>query len=207
MPFADVNGIRLHYQTYGTGESVIFAHGRGGNHLSWWQQVPYFSRKYRCIVIDHREYGLSADRPGGPGRKAHVDDLRALLDHLGVERTHLVGQSMGGNTCMGFALAHPERVLTLVLADTGASIAEPNMLADFAQRAPKLPQNASVRAISLRFRETEPAKAFLYAAIGGIASPARESFVDFLTDSGGHPRRNYATLVCQHWSSLAPKIS
>src|SRR3989304_5008112 len=80
--------------------------GRGGNHLSWWQQVPVFPRNYRCLTFDHRGWGLSLDgQDAGPA--AFVDDLRALLDHLGIERAALGAPSMGGLSCLGFALPSP----------------------------------------------------------------------------------------------------
>src|SRR3990172_6186112 len=68
MPWTPVNGIRLYYQSYGTGPALVFAHGAGGNHLSWWQQVPFFAARYRCVVFDQRAFGRSADAAGGAGR-------------------------------------------------------------------------------------------------------------------------------------------
>lgn len=121
---APVGGIDLYYQDVGEGPPVVFLHGAGGNHLVWWQQVPAFADDYRCIVPDQRMYGLSADAPDGPGVEAFVDDLAALLDHLGVERAALVAQSMGGWTAAGFAAEHPDRVAALVLADTPAGIVD-----------------------------------------------------------------------------------
>ena len=59
MPFAPLNDIDLFYESHGEGPAIVFLHGRGGNHLSWWQQVPHFQERFRCIAIDHREFGLS----------------------------------------------------------------------------------------------------------------------------------------------------
>ena len=185
MPFAAVNGIQLYYESHGTGPAIVFAHGRGGNHLSWWQQVPAFSAKYRCITIDHREFGQSKELPGGPGRAAFVEDLRGLLDHLEISETCLVGQSMGGGTCLGFAVAYPRRVRALVLADTSGGIVDDRIIADFRRRAPGLPQNASERAISAGFKRRDPAKAFLYAQIGALSAPVRETFEQYLTSIDG----------------------
>ncbi len=116
MSSAKINGIELHYQTHGEGEAIVFAHGAGGNLLSWWQQIPFFSQNYKCIVFDHRGFGHSLDAPDGPGGEAFVDDLRGLLDHLEIDSAHLVAQSMGGRTALGFALAHPERTRSLLMA-------------------------------------------------------------------------------------------
>ena len=118
MPKAPINGIELYYETHGEGPAIVFAHGAGGNHLSWWQHIPSFVNDYRCITFDHRGWGVSVEPPGGPGRTAFVEDVKQLLDHLGVEQTFLVAQSMGGRACLGFALANPERTLGLVLGDT-----------------------------------------------------------------------------------------
>ncbi len=122
MPFADAAGTRIFYETHGpkagTAPAIVFAHGAGGNHLSWWQQVPHFRDRYTCVVFDHRGFGQSIDAVDGPGGAAFVDDLRTLLDHLGIERATLVAQSMGGWTCLNFAVRYPERVERLMMCDT-----------------------------------------------------------------------------------------
>jgi 3-oxoadipate enol-lactonase len=128
MPKAPVNGIELYYESHGQGPAIVFAHGAGGNHLSWWQQVPFFSWTHRCITFDHRGWGASVETPGGPGASAFVEDLKQLLDDLGVAKTFLVAQSMGGRTCLGFALAYPERTLGLVLGDTTGGVGDPEVL-------------------------------------------------------------------------------
>ncbi|MCH8921208.1 MAG: alpha/beta hydrolase, partial [Chloroflexi bacterium] len=113
MATAEINGVSLYYQEQGKGPAMVFAHGAGGNHLSWWQQVPVLSPDYRCITFDHRGWGLSLDgQDAGPA--AFVEDLHALLDHLGIEQATLVAQSMGGLTCLGFTIAYPQRVRALV---------------------------------------------------------------------------------------------
>ena len=114
MPKAPVNGIELYYESHGSGPAIVFAHGRGGNHISWWQQVARFSGEYRCITFDHRGWGQSIAEYGSPLRENFAADLVALLDYLGVEETFLVAQSMGGFCCLEFALAYPERTLGLV---------------------------------------------------------------------------------------------
>ena len=109
MSSATINGIELHYQTHGEGEAIVFAHGAGGNLLSWWQQIPFFSQHYKCIVFDHRGFGHSLDAPDGHGGAAFVDDLRGLLDHLYVESGDLVAQSIGGRTALGVSWVYPAR--------------------------------------------------------------------------------------------------
>lgn len=121
MPIVAVNGTEIHYQEAGKGFPLVLAHGRGGNHLSWWQQMPEFSRKYRCIAFDHRGWGLSRDLDE-LGPRAFPEDLRDLLDHLAIEQAFLLGHSMGGMTCLRFAMAHPERVRAMVFANTFAGM-------------------------------------------------------------------------------------
>lgn len=121
MPYAPVNGIDLYYEEHGKGFPVVLAHGAGGNHLSWWQQVPVLSRHYRCITFDHRGWGLSEDKDDS-GAEGFVDDLRGLLDYLEIEEAVLAGQSMGGYSCLGVALSQPERVKGLLFANTFAGM-------------------------------------------------------------------------------------
>ncbi len=185
MPFASVNGIDLFYESHGEGPPIVFLHGRGGNHLAWWQQVPHFAGRYRCIAIDQREFGLTKEVKDGPGRKAFADDLHQLLDHLKIERACLVGQSMGGFTALSFAVREPDRVAGLVLADTSGGIVSADILSEFRKNLPDLPTDVAVRALSKSFIQREPELAFLYAAIGRLAPPIRESLEDLLLNEDG----------------------
>ena len=97
MAFMVKDGFRLYYEdTGGVGPTILFLHGAGGNHLSWWQQVPVFAEEYRCVTVDQRGFGQSPDVAGGPGPAALGADALALLDHLGIARVAMVAQSMGG---------------------------------------------------------------------------------------------------------------
>src|SRR5512146_1459943 len=102
MPYAPVNGARLYYQQHGRGPDVVFLHGAGGNHLSWWQQVNTFAATYRCTTYDARGWGLSRSDTG-IGRFVFGPDLVSLLDHLKIDRTHVIAQSMGGRAVAGLA--------------------------------------------------------------------------------------------------------
>ena len=101
MPYAPINGTQMFYESHGEGPAMVFAHGRGGNHLSWWQQVAAFNDRFRCITFDHRGWGLTAGADGVPDREGFVNDLAALLDYLEIDRAVLVAQSMGGVTWPG----------------------------------------------------------------------------------------------------------
>src|SRR3989442_13171674 len=107
MPTAEINGIQLSYEEYGSGIPIVFAHGAGGNHISWWQQVPVLSRHYRCITFDHRGWGLSLDIDHR-GPAVFIQDPTGLVDHSRLEKTFLAGHAMGGLSCIAFARPQPD---------------------------------------------------------------------------------------------------
>ena len=172
MPFLDRGDASIYYDVTGSGPALVFAHGLGGNHLSWWQQVPHFQDRYTCVTFAHRGFAPSPESAGGPGPDAFVDDLAALLDHLGLEDVRLVGQSMGGWTCLGYALRHPERVRALVLACTTGTLADPALDAIFARHAGR---EASLFARGIhpaageRMAREQPAMHHLYRAIDALS--------------------------------------
>ena len=167
---AKLGDFSLYYEVHGSGPAVVFAHGAGGTHMSWWQQVPVLAQKYRCITIDHRTYGYSQDVKGGPGRRAFVGDLAGLLDHLGIQKTALVGQSMGGLTVLGFASAHPERVSALIMSDTTGGYTSPEI--EQIRKSAGNPPASIDRAFAPDFPKREPAMEFLYREIGALTAAA-----------------------------------
>ena len=110
---------RIAVAVAGRGPLIVFLHGIGGNRNHWLHQLAFFSRQgYRAAAWDARGYGESDDYEG-PLRFGHFGtDLARTLDHLGEERAHLVGLSMGGRIGRNFALRYPERVASLTLANT-----------------------------------------------------------------------------------------
>lgn len=176
MPLTQFNGIDFYYESHGEGEAVTFLHGAGGNHMSWWHQVPHFSQTYRCITIDHRGFGRSTD-PQGAGTARFADDLEALLNELGLARTALVAQSMGGRTASQFTLQHPERVSALVMCDTLGILPWDEL----AERQAKLREErlaaAGEAGVLLRgymapgFITSQPELTFLYEQVQGLNPP------------------------------------
>ena len=108
----------IHFEVTGSGPAVVFAHGLGGNHMSWWQQIPEFAQRYTCVAFAHRGFAPSTAPADGVDPNSYADDLAALLDHLKLDQVHIVAQSMGGWTATAFALRWPERVKALVMACT-----------------------------------------------------------------------------------------
>ena len=185
MPKAPINGIELYYESHGIGPAIVFAHGRGGNHMSWWQQVARFSGEYRCITFDHRGWGQSFAEYGSPLRENFANDLMALLDFLGVEETFLVAQSMGGFSCLEFALACPDRTLGLVLGDTTGGVVTQGVLAELAKTNPP---DGVARSLAAGFIAEQPALTFLYQQIQGLNPQRGEDGVisGFRREDGRH---------------------
>jgi len=113
--FADVNGARLYYETAGEGEAVVLIHGFGGNTLSWRDQFSELAKSYKVVNYDMRGFGKSDNPTDQP--YAHEDDLKALLDYLGIESASVIGHSFGGQVALNFALAYPDVTRSLVLIE------------------------------------------------------------------------------------------
>jgi pimeloyl-ACP methyl ester carboxylesterase len=176
MPILELADAAIYHESHGEGEAVVFAHGMGGNHAIWYRQVEQFARSYRVITFDHRGFGRSSDR-AGRGREAFVEDLRALLDHLGIARAALVGQSMGGGTCVGFWRRYPRRVAALLLADSLHGIEESPAVAQIMERARAATRELSQaeRVLAAAYREADPAGAFLYRQISSFNATDRHT--------------------------------
>jgi pimeloyl-ACP methyl ester carboxylesterase len=114
------DGLRLYYETQGSGLPVVLIHGLSGSHDLWKYQVPAVAARYHAITLDLRGHGQSDKPPGPYSIPTFADDVLALLNLLDVERAVMVGLSMGGGTVQTFALAHPERVRALGLISTSS---------------------------------------------------------------------------------------
>lgn len=200
MPMLDVTGGELYYEDRGDGDrAIVFAHGAGGNHLSWWQQVPHFSQRYRCITIDHRGFGQSLDHSGETIR-AYPRDLEELLDHLGVESTAIIAQSMGGFTGMTFAGAHPERVWALVMANTFLGIGDEDLMvkarehwAGLARLDPAVVPAEQTNMVGDRFKREHPERLFLYQQVRAL-NPPIELPQGYTIEDGAVPVADLANL-------------
>jgi 3-oxoadipate enol-lactonase len=121
MPFFHNENIQLHWESLGEGEPVAFLNGILMSVDSWKLQTLEISRHYRCLMHDFRGQLLSS-KPDAPWTlEDHAADFEALLDHLEVERCHVVGTSYGGEVGMIFAARRPERVRSLTVI---ASVSE-----------------------------------------------------------------------------------
>lgn len=183
MPTATIQGIDLYYEIEGDGDWVVFAHGGEGQHLCWWKQVTALRSRFCCLTYDARGFGLSGGEWGAPEDTA-AQDLLALLDHLGIERAFLVGQSMGGIAVSGVARRAPERVRGLVMGDTPFGFQTAALSQWAAEMLDKIPAGFNVfeHLFAPGFAETEPELHYLYTGICRLNStrPLPKNTADYL---------------------------
>lgn len=122
MPIATTDdGIRLHFEETGSGIPVIFVHEFAGDHRSWETQMRHFGQRYRAITYAARGYPPS-DVPNDVAQYSQVraaDDIVGIMDHLKIDRAHVVGLSMGGFATLHFGFRHANRALSLTVAGCG----------------------------------------------------------------------------------------
>jgi pimeloyl-ACP methyl ester carboxylesterase len=123
VPKIEANNLEFHYWVSGQGPDLVLVHGLGGNLAAWHlTMVPELQREYRVLTYDLRGHGRSDALPAGYATGDMVQDLRAILDGLGIEKAAFVGHSWGADIVLHFALLNPERVSELVLVE-GALLA------------------------------------------------------------------------------------
>ncbi len=116
MSTAIVNGTELYYEMAGHGRAVVFIHGFTLDTRMWDAQFELLAQQFQVIRYDMRGFGQSAVPTDAP--YSHVEDCRALLDHLHIKQACLVGLSKGGGVALDFALTYPQRTQALALLDT-----------------------------------------------------------------------------------------
>jgi proline iminopeptidase len=127
MPYATTSdNVKLYYEETGQktefGTPIVFVHEFAGDHRSWEAQMREFGKHYRCIAYSARGYTPS-DVPADKEHYTYVHVMRdcvAVLDHLKIDKAHIIGLSMGGYTALQTALNHPHRVRSMVLAGAGS---------------------------------------------------------------------------------------
>ena len=160
MPYLTLPGVDLWYEdTGGSGVPVIFLHAASGTCESWVYQVPAFTTAgYRCITYDRRTWGRS--KPTDPDLQPGFmgDDLHGLVEHLGLERFHLAATAQGGIAALDYALDHPERVRSLVAANTIGGVQDADYLEVQSRlRPPEIQQlPVELRELGPSYRGTDP---------------------------------------------------
>ena len=123
MPILPAHGESIHYVAHGSGPAVVLMHSLGSSVHMWKEQIAALSCRYTVIAFDARGHGQSSAN-GEVSMAAAAEDLKALLDHLGIAQCHLVGISMGGPIALLFNMKCPQMVRSLVLADSFAKATE-----------------------------------------------------------------------------------
>ncbi|MCY3557709.1 MAG: alpha/beta hydrolase [Chloroflexi bacterium] len=183
----EVTGATLSYDEFGDGpKTIVFVHDAGGNHLSWWNQIPWFQDRFRCVTYEVRGWGQSQDL-SGEDSTAFSRDLGELMDQLEIDRAALVGQSMGGFTVLPYAVHNPDRVAALMMADTVVGIGDAAILAglqDSLEAAGSAtPEEWETQMFGSAYVERSPEGVFLYNQIRALNSPP-ESFAGYGVEQG-----------------------
>jgi pimeloyl-ACP methyl ester carboxylesterase len=127
MPNVAVGSVKIYYEETGRGIPLVFVHEFAGDAQSWRLQTTFFGRRYRAIAFNARGYPPS-DVPSAPeaySQQQAADDIKGVLDGLGIARAHVCGLSMGGLATLHFGLSYPERALSLVVAGAGYGSDDP----------------------------------------------------------------------------------
>jgi pimeloyl-ACP methyl ester carboxylesterase len=182
------DGIELYYEDSGSGRPIVFVHEFSGDYRSWELQVRYFARRYRCITFNARGYPPSEvpESVEMYSQRRAVEDVRDVMDHLEVDKAHIVGLSMGGFAALHFGIHYPDRALSIVVGGVGFG-AEPDKTEQFRNE---------VELVATRF-EQEGAQKF--APVYG-SGPGREQyetkdprgFDEFLTQLAEHSSKGSA---------------
>ena len=181
MPLINLGSATLDYEIEGQGPVILFAHGAGGNRLSWWQQVPYFMDRYSCVTFSHPGFGRSDWIGDVSDRVSYSDVLLELLDHLEIERVALIAQSMGGWTCLPVAVRLPDRVAALFMASTPGNLSTPEIdqareanrerLEELRQAWEERSAGSFNPALGERCFTEQPGMHYLYSTIQGLNQP------------------------------------
>ena len=114
--YADINGLHLYYEIHGDGGTpLVLLHGGVMTiELTYAVAAPALTQRHRVISVDFQAHGRTADIDSDLTYANLASDVVGLLDHLGIERAHVIGHSMGGGTALELAVNHPERLLSVV---------------------------------------------------------------------------------------------
>lgn len=171
----DLPGVHLSFtDSGGRGEPVVFIHAATGSSRVWEYQRPVFTaRGYRVITYDRRGYGRSVADPSGPQPGTGADDLHALMDHLKIERFHLVSTAAGGFVAWDYALSFPKRLRSLVVANSIGGVQDPEYQQAMQRlRTPDfLAMSPDMRELGPAYRVSNPAGAERWRELERTARP------------------------------------
>ena len=195
MPYADLPGdLRMYYEDddftdpWRSSETVILLHGQAKSSQLWHAWVPLLARDYRVIRIDNRGYGRSTQPPPDYAWSFEewATDVKNLMDHLGIESAHVIGETIGGVIGFRLALEHPERVRSLTTCNTpylfGSSTGTRQRYYDLVDKTGVEGWARETIAIRLTPGKVDPAAIEWY--IGEMGKTSRRTFLETLTYLG-----------------------
>lgn len=196
MPRIVVNGAALNFRETGRGELVVLLHGLGA-HLGFWELhlVEELAARFRVVCLDLRGHGYS-DMPASGYRPADIaQDVLALLDELDADRAHLVGHSYGGAVALELAVARPDRVASLVVADTRVRCLQPQQVLPASSVWPDFSRRMARQGVPLSEADLEIGARLLEMLGAARWDEARQRLADrfqFLPFARGSQRRMLA---------------
>jgi pimeloyl-ACP methyl ester carboxylesterase len=113
--YADINGVKLYYEIYGSGEPLLLLHGNNSSIVSFNAQIPELSKSYMVIALDSRGQGNSTSDSTNLTYELFADDVNKFLDYLNIKKANILGWSDGGNIALILALQHPDKVKKLAV--------------------------------------------------------------------------------------------
>ena len=162
--YIDIADAKIYFEEYGEGEPLIFLHGNNGSIEDFYQQIPFFAKHYRVIVLDTRGQGRSTDLTKTPYTyEVFSNDLFQVIQKLNLKKVNLVGWSDGGNTALIFNAQHPELINKIV---TIGAVLNPNgvkdeLIENFKNLANKPSETTNLRLIELMLNEPNITKSEL----------------------------------------------
>ena len=162
--YIDIADAKIYFEEYGEGEPLIFLHGNNGSIEDFYQQIPFFAKHYRVIVLDTRGQGRSTDLTKTPYTyEVFSNDLFQIIQKLNLKKVNLVGWSDGGNTALIFNAQHPELINKII---TIGAVLNPNgvkdeLIENFKNLANKPSETTNLRLIELMLNEPNITKSEL----------------------------------------------
>jgi pimeloyl-ACP methyl ester carboxylesterase len=174
MAYVDRDGVQIYYEDNGAGTPLLLSHGYSATSQMWKGQVVALGGRFRVITWDMRGHGLS-DSPedqAAYSEAASVGDMAAILDACGVERAVIGGLSLGGYMSLAFNVAHPDRVLGLILCDTGPGYRNPTAREGWNQTAHERARALDTRGLAA-LGESAEVQVSTHRSAAGLARAAR----------------------------------
>jgi pimeloyl-ACP methyl ester carboxylesterase len=200
MPQASLNGVSIHYEDSGSGPAVFLTHGYAAAAAMWEpQRKPLDDAGYRLVTWDMRGHAEteSPDDPAQYSEALTLADMAGLMDTLGIEKAVVGGLSLGGFMSLAFQLAHPDRVIALLLCDTGPGYRSDEARAKWNRMAERSAANFEEKGLDAAGRSPEVQAAVkLHRSAAGLAHSARGMLAQVDSRVIDHlPEINVRTLI------------